>query len=659
MASKLEFGKDAVPGGIFTNPNLSTSADLFIASRRAYAKLTCIGGLCGHGGQSIESGIGPLGGGSYESILRLSTGGRKVPPPSLTSVDFSNDGANNIYDAYLWKATVNFTCYSSEQFENLDTSFFRHFNVVVLTLGWINGVGSTSVQGLITDYQFTINEKLHFDCSVTFAGKHGIAAAIPTATNTGQPGDAIKKSGIKEFKPSSLGPALEANAIRWLGVPKVEGVAIHYSSGYGAIKVKGAVEGKTSIIHAFIPDFIYTPRQEIYYASLGLIIQRINTLMKTGLFGYEGINYAFASTEGVTKISNVKSANPYVVINGWGGENSAKYNTNLNFIAMSGDFYITTGEISKMEGENRVDKYENPAAVKKSYIELLTKILGRINEAMGNMVQLEIIPYGSAGQAEFGYEVTDRKTCITQKATPTPVDILSKNSLVRNISIQSNIDSDTAALALSSAQNPGEGGIPFAMKKGIFGTCGGGASSTGLSTSDGRTDAEKKLELQKTQTENRNAPPPPNHALVNPAAGFIAVPGGVGVQSQVRQQSGIDNTPPQPQQPLQLNSLQDYYKALTGNIQDDAELITEMMTLTKDKYSKEPGSITGYAYGVSITLTVDGNPQFIFGNTFTLSRGLPSMLRENKVYFIVLKTLHKYSNGDWTMDIEGQMLFDV
>lgn len=632
-ASKLEFGKDAVPAGIFTNSNLSTSANPFIASRRAYAKLTCINGLCGHGGQTIESGIG----GSYESIL--STGGRKVPPPSLTSVDFSNDGANNIYDAYLWKATVNFTCYSPEQFENLDTSFFRHFNVVVLTLGWINGVGSTSVEGLITDYQFTINEKLHFDCSVTFAGKHGIAAAVPTVLNAGQSGDAEKKSGEKKFKPSSLGSVFEANAVKLLEGKLIEGTAIA-EGGYGGIKLKGTNDN-TSFIHSLIPDVIYTPRLEVYYASLELIIKRLNELMNIGgtagkTFKYDGINYAFASTKGKGKISNVKSANPYVVINGWGGANSAKYNGNLDFSAMSGDFYITTSEITKMEGENRVDKYENPAAVKKSYMELLTKILGRINEAMGNMVQLEIIPYGSAGQTNFGYEVTDRKTCITKKATPTPVDILSVNSLVRNINVQSNIDSEIAALALASAQNPGEGGIPFAMQKGIFGTCGGGG---GLSQSDGRSDAEKKLALQNTQTENRSAPTKPP-----PVADFSS--------------TKTDRTP-SPPPAVQLNNLEDYYLALTGNIQLDAELITEMITLTKDRYSKAPGSITGYAYGVSITLTVDGNPKFIFGNTFTLSRGLPLMLRKSNVYFIVLKTLHKYSNGDWTMDIEGQMLFDV
>ena len=106
-------------------------------------------------------------------------------------------------------------------------------------------------------------------------------------------------------------------------------------------------------------------------------------------------------------------------------------------------------------------------------------------------------------------------------------------------------------------------------------------------------------------------------------------------------------------------SIEDFYKVLTGNPGDDSDIISEMISLTKEKWAKKPGNISGYKYGVSVTLTVDGYPQHLFGKTFTLSRGLPSMLTKNNVYFVVLKQSHKYSNGDWTMDLEGQMMFDL
>ena len=133
MESLLEFGKKPVPADIFYNGKLEGSANKFIAERRAYAKFSFTGknvGNCRIEPVTIESA--GVSNSPYTNIL---SGPRLVPPPSLTSVDWSNDSANDIIDAYLWKATVNFVCYSPEQFESFDEAFFRHFNEVKLTLG--------------------------------------------------------------------------------------------------------------------------------------------------------------------------------------------------------------------------------------------------------------------------------------------------------------------------------------------------------------------------------------------------------------------------------------------------------------------------------------------------------------------------------------------
>jgi hypothetical protein len=162
LESKLEFGTEPVPADVFFNNELGQSASKIVAERRAYAIFTSTGeGVCGATAGRIESKI--VTSNSYESIL---SGPRLVPPPSLTSIDWSSDGANDIYDGYLWKATVSFTCYSPEQFDSFDISFFQHFNKVKLTLGWLTGneTNSVTINGTIIDYQFSINEKLHYDC---------------------------------------------------------------------------------------------------------------------------------------------------------------------------------------------------------------------------------------------------------------------------------------------------------------------------------------------------------------------------------------------------------------------------------------------------------------------------------------------------------------
>ena len=90
---------------------------------------------------------------------------------------------------------------------------------------------------------------------------------------------------------------------------------------------------------------------------------------------------------------------------------------------------------------------------------------------------------------------------------------------------------------------------------------------------------------------------------------------------------------------------------------DESILSDCIQTLKKICNVQIPQQI-GYKYGVTITLTVDGYSEYLFGKTFRVT-GLPSILRKSNVYFIVLKQGHKFSNGDWTMDLEGQMMFDI
>jgi uncharacterized protein (UPF0335 family) len=683
--SKLGIGKDTIPSEVFYNNKLLESDNTFVTGRRAYAILTSNGrGLCGAKKATLESPNVRIQ--SYESIL---SGPRLVPPPSLTSVDFSSDGANDIIDAYLWKATVNFTCYSPEQFEDLDRAFFQHFNEVVLTLGWENGNSSVSIAGKIVDYQFTINEKLQFDCSVTFAGSHiESAAGLSNVLDYSSQANAGKRDSSQatetkiDFTPNSLSGVLTLNA----DLAFINDNALTEPSGIGNDKY-GIIKVKNSDNDDWIPDFIYTKRELIYYASLSEIVRIINNLIvnlinssTNSTAGYfEGFNYFLnEETKGKLLINEAKSSNPYVVLNQWGYQ-SAYYNDLVDFrnksnIGWGNDFFIACSEIKKIEGEIRVDKYENPHQVKTSLIEILTKILGRINEAMGNLIDLQIIPYNPTGnEFKYGYEITDRKTCIKSGLDNTKLDILDRSCLARSISVQSNIDSEMAAIALASAQNPGDGGKGYTAIKGVF-SC--------PETPVKNEDTTQSITVEDVQTKINNLEQRKKLLSYAGDGGIYTSPDVVSAERVLAEEGMPTNSGKRAKrewataQEQKLNaeirkleeekkelqkpkSIEDFYKLLTGNPGDDGDIISEMISLTKEKWAKNPGNISGYKYGVSVTLTVDGYPQHLFGKTFTLSRGLPSMLTKNNVYFVVLKQSHKYSNGDWTMDLEGQMMFDL
>jgi hypothetical protein len=569
LESKLQFGTKPVNRDVFYSNGLDESASKIVAERRAYAIFRSTGkGQCNATKAVIESG--GVRTQPYENIL---SGPRLVPPPSLTSVDWSSDGANDIYDAFLWKATVSFTCYSPEQFNSFDRGFFQHMNDVELELGWINGEKPITIRGKIVDFQFSVNEKLHYDCSVTFAGA-AIEAAAAFDLNLKTPNDkySVTTSTKGPVFPQSIVGFLKAQSILKF---KDKKLAAGDADGDGSFGVANFNTNDTS--------WLFWQKQKlVYYVSLSKLIETINdNLVKTN--GFEGIFKNIKSIALATTITTkIKSANPISVLNQGSRGVSANYAEGANF-GWDGSgvmYFISFDTLEKIEKELIDDKSDNPHPTKNTLIQFIKRVLDEINSCLGESIKLEMIPYGQSGEStKHGYEIVDRKTII-KKINATDVNPLDKTAKIRNISVQSTIDSEIAAIALSSAQS----GKGLGMVQGVFGC------------------KPALPNISKDQQE-----------LANMYASFAEL--------------------------------------------DETILSDCIQTLKKICNFKIPQQI-GYKYGVTITLTVDGYSEYLFGQTFRVE-GLPSMLTKANVYFIVLKQGHKFSNGDWTMDLEGQMMFDI
>ena len=350
-------------------------------------------------------------------------------------------------------------CYSPQQFEILDNAFFRHFNDVTITLGWINNpsAGSTTINGVIIDYNFSINEKLQYNCSVIVSGKHTISATgLSSAVSWKSQKIYRDENTKKEYQKTSFGGHFKADAEGYFkdNKPKA-GKALSTDKGnFLSICTK---ENKG--YQAFIPDFINFPENYLYYVSLSKIIETINS--KYVADNFEGFNY-YLTTDAKTKLQSnfSKSANPYSILNQY-GSNTAFYNDGMNYkISTKKDIFINCDEIIRIESEIRSDKGDNPHKTKESIIQILKRICNSINESLGFCVEFQVIPYNQSGQnnKKWGFELTDRKTIISKKGlTPTKVNMLNVNSLVRSIDIQSNIDSEMAAIAQAGSYG-GHGG---------------------------------------------------------------------------------------------------------------------------------------------------------------------------------------------------------
>jgi len=728
--SKIEIGKKTVSDAVFRKSVGAYNPGPFIAERRAYAIFRATGkGVCGAGKEKIESS--EVSTSNYESILSNEPGKRQVPPPSLTSVDWSTDAANDIIDAYLWKATVSFTCYSPEDFANLDSSFFRHLNEVALTLGWITSgkTNSVTIYGNIVDYQFSINEKLHYDCSVTFAGAHiQSAAAFNTAAK--KSGGALLKFGQSEttegfsIRPQSIVGILRAQAEKELGVTipgneanqtaqatnpatstsgtglgnaaaqakptttstgttstgttstgttstgttstgtavtttkQKEGEETGEGGGYATGNnhfCKATITVPDSSWVTYIPFVDDVQEKEFFYVSFGKLIQTINENITNSSSDFEGFFY-FIPPDSKDKLTHhlCKSANPTALINGW----SAVYSTTLNLYPGGTDFYICFSELERIEEEIRRDKSDTPHLTKKSILHFLKKVCGIINENLGNAVQMEVIPYNQGGDEnnkKYGYEITDRKTVIKPTVSHTVVNPLQLGSLVRSINVQSTTDSEMAAIALSAAQ--GGDGSSTIIKGGLFG-CSDAAADAVIKPTDVTKEADAKYGAKPGEIKGQGTAVADANGNTIIANGAVYIPAMDNVSNnQARNyavaqanQTGVNNEA-QKTPEVQLTDMFAAYSVF------DSAVVSDTLVVMKKIWGSNPGQINGYSYGVTVTVTVDGYAENLFGQTFRVA-GLPSMLTRNNVYFVVLKQGHKFSNGDWTMDLEGQMMFD-
>lgn len=354
----------------------------------------------------------------------------------------------------MFDATVNFICYSPEQFNGFDGAFFRLGNDCKLIIGYVGGTSLTTF-GKIKDFSFTVNEKLHYDCSVTFTGAAGEVAAAFGLTNKAENTLSYEKTDDNGKKititPQSIVGIFRATAQHAFPNPPPVGTANGDSAaGYGV-----ATWGIGKIQSAWFFG-TFQDEKTIYYISLKQLVAYINQQIPKSR-GFQGISIrSYDATNGGSKVAReVQASNPLVVLNQLQANLSTYGPVNMNFSGY--DFYISIDELEKIEKDIKDDDSDNPHPVKSSIVQFIKRVLDTINLYLGHCIKLEMIMYGQGGDTQFyGYEILNTKTLVDKSKATTQVNPLNVNSKIRSINIQSQIDSKMAAIAHTAAQS-GEG----------------------------------------------------------------------------------------------------------------------------------------------------------------------------------------------------------
>lgn len=446
MSGRLIFGESPLDTGFFYDSELGQSASKLVAERRAYARFSAKSPCLGGGVVESDSVITQ----PYEKIL---TGPRLVPPPSLTSVDFTHIGTT-MADAFMFDATVNFTCYSPEQFNGFDGAFFRLGNEAELVIGYVGGNQLTTF-GKIKDFSFTVNEKLHYDCSVTFTGAAGEVAAAFGLTNKEENTyeyEKTDKNGVKtKVKPQSIVGIFRATAQRAFQTPP----PVNNADGDNTIGYGVATWGIGKIQSAWFFG-TFQEQKTIYYVALRQVVAYINQQLPKSR-GFQGISIrSYDADNGGSKVARgVKSSNPLLVLNQLNALMSVYGPVDMNFSGY--DFYIAIDELEKIEKDIKDDDSDNPHPIKSSIVQFIKRVLDTVNLYLGHCIKLEMIMYGQGGDTSlYGYEILNTKTLVDKSKATTEVNPLTVNSKIRSLNIQSQIDSKMAAIAHTAAQS-GEG----------------------------------------------------------------------------------------------------------------------------------------------------------------------------------------------------------
>ena len=534
--------------------------------------------------------------GGYTGGLIKRSEGRDIPNPILESVSIKNTGRGDIYNSALYEVNFSYKVFSLDDLNTIEGAFMIPMNRIRVYFGWHPFVDSKDksyfVEGELADFGFSANLDGSFSCTGKLLG--GDVGRSGVLINKVESSKSNDSDGVKE-EPKGIFETLRGKIDNALNIERDEDGSIedgNLPNDGNPLRVVGdfAVANIQVDVSWYQNDSVYSS-----YITLDGLVDYINTSLLPD--GDAVGDYIIDATPPNDRL--IKSTKPQqLLLRGeQGNYDSDKNNFNKNYpteISVN-KMLISTDLLVEVESGMKEQLLDKSSPGSMTVTNYLNTLFAKIKQLTGNAYDLRVfIP--SESDDRNAYIVNNSKDIQLTDNGDFEFKIIAPNSLVKNMSYQSSIDSDmlTIAYAASSGDTPYPG-----VKKFIEQYVGGELPS------DMQKELDDKLEEIKTELPEKWSA---------------------------------------------------FAKSINSTTESDvATLLKSYFNLLEDGR----GYSGLVRYGIDLSVTIDGIFGIQIMDTFTVDR-LPIQLKKAAdIYFVVTEVEHSFSDGNWDTTLKGAMHFNV
>ena len=399
----------------------------------------------------------------------LKRAGRYVPRPHLTSITTKNQGSGDISDIAMWDISFEYVVYSQADFNAATTAFMIPGNFVDVTFGWNNEFGSISIkQAGIYNFSWTYNLDGSWTCNASALAKTATAGGFVVKPSS-KPISSKDESGA-ETEYFGIGAWLQAkvdDALKLGRDPDTGGITndgleegqAKANGPYGVIKIQ-----KEASSWEMVTSFGSANEIVVSFVQLKEVV---SFLVSTAM----APNGKIVSNEATFVYNSaLKSADPSrILMPGLGANYKTTGGKTNDFSAIGGtigkveDIWISTGLIIEIENKLLERKKEGEQA---SYTvnQFMSQLLKEIETETGSVVNCYLQSDPQSSDVKI-YTIVNRHNDIKgSKGAGYTFKTLTPNSIIKGISMSSNLDAEMSAIAYTG----GSGKYPNNAIKKVF-----------------------------------------------------------------------------------------------------------------------------------------------------------------------------------------------
>lgn len=420
--------------------------------RRSFGTVAWTGENEGYECQNKAKSSLSFGTGDVSALQRAD--GRYVPRPYLTSITTKNQGNGDISDIAMWDISFEWIVYSRADFNTYSTAFMIPGNIINLNFGWNNGFGSVTINGaVIYNFGWTYNLDGSFTCNASALAKTAVAGGfIVGVTSSGDKetqttedgGTSTSYSLIRKLQKqvdTALGIGRDAKGEITIAGGLTNGTARSVGN-FGIVKIEQEA--------GFFAG-LFTDANEILISmvTVGEIAQFFNKNLLNGVATID------VSTATFKDSPVFKSADPVkIILPGRGANYTGFGSTNNNFTDLQGDantvrdIFVSTNLLMDIERE-LLDRKKEGEQASFTVHQFMGQLFKEIETETGGIINCFLQSDPQQTEAIKRYFVVNRHNDIKQASAAYTFKTLSPTSILKGLSMSSNLDAEMSAIAFT------------------------------------------------------------------------------------------------------------------------------------------------------------------------------------------------------------------